>query len=801
MYLCVPYLYFLAINDLACFLNNVQLAVMDLEGEVKPPSSTEESTVRPEAEEEEQFKGEDVAHLESKKPTDSDDEEPPPPYTTYDPQEEKTDEKKDSPEGAEEGGASRGLSGGEGHPHNELRQSQNEPSDATEVENPAVENQNQNPSFQEEQPKLIPESSLGFSYQGPSSLIQSDDGVSSREHDQPQQHRSKPLGSGSGSKSDNSPRPLSSAAASINSPTSLSRLSSPERKLTLSEMTRITPEDESRLNLKPHQMPVPSPTSAATTSAAAVLSQVDPSTPVSSLGSPSKVSNQTPDLANSPSSPDVSNIPSSVSTSSAENSQGNAPAVPSTSSSSSSMSSGLKFSAFLSKGKGKQKKQDKLSKSPGSGSSGKSSKKKSKGKNVVSTSTTASTEQKNSQSSQSPLGSSWVAIPSSSASSSSPVTQTQNLKVGGSASQQPLTNSQESFVDGFSPELSDHSNEVDTSPQEAQILSAGYSLGMQVSVDTKNSWVVVKSVSSGGAVGRNGRIRVGDKIEAVNGESVADLSLTKVKQILKKASKANEFTITYTPSLVAASPHFSLPPQPNPPAASSSLSANSATNKDSPPGYDKSSATKTSMLESKKSGDRGSSSSKEGVAMGGSSKSKAEVYYSQLPSMVASLHDQELSHQVSAPGGGPSMPMHAPQGGGATGGGVVSGSHMMQPPPPPSQAGGSMGSWMDGGGVSPYHQMQGYYGGLTMEDQIGKPPPPYMFPHHQGQPGTAGRMMGGQSPYNHISVGGQGPPTHPSTGMSWQLPHPQGMNFHFKPCRSQLHRNSHVMHHGMEYSK
>jgi len=770
---------------------------MDLEAEVKPPSSTEESTVRPGVDEEEQFKGEDVAHLKSKKRSDSDDEDEdaPAPYTTYDPQEEKTEEKKDSPEGVDDGGASsRGLPGREGHPNEELRAAQNEPSVNTEVETPAVENQNQNPGSslqfqdQEEQPKLIPESSLGFSYQDPVLLTQHNNGVSlmtdeehiqqqpqQQQQQQPQQHRSKLVGSGSGSESDASSRPFNAAATSINSPTSptsLSRISSPERKLTLSEMTRITPEDESRLNLKPQQQPPvanPSPITIAASSAA-VLSQVDPSTPISSLGSPSTVSNLTPDLTNSPSSPDMSNIPSSVSTSSAENSQGAAPAVSSTSSSSSS-----KFS-FLSKGKGKHKKQDKLSKSPGSGSSGKSSKnqKKSKYKNAVSASANAPTEQKNSQSSQSSQGSTWVPVPLSSASSSSPMIQ--SLKVGGSSSQQPLTNSQESFVDGFSPELSDHSNEMDTSPQEAQILSAGYSLGMQVSLDAKNNCVVVKSVSSSGAVGRNGRIRVGDKIEAVNGESVGDLSLAKVKQILKRAAKANEFTITYTPSLMAASPHFSLSPQSNPPAtaAPAATVASSAT-KDSSPGYNKASTAKASTLESKKSGgeERGSSS-KEGTAMGGSSKSKTEVYYSQLPSVVASLHEQEASHQAPAPGG-PSIPMHAPQGGGASGGGVLSGGHMMQPPPPPpSQPGAAMGSWMDGGGVTPYHQMQGYYGARTIEDQLGKPPPPYMFPHHQGQPGTAGRMMGGQSPYNHMTVGSQGP-THTATGMSWQLPHPQGM--------------------------
>ena len=75
------------------------------------------------------------------------------------------------------------------------------------------------------------------------------------------------------------------------------------------------------------------------------------------------------------------------------------------------------------------------------------------------------------------------------------------LRVGGYASTQALGNSQESFLEGLSPELSDygdHSNELDTTPGEAKILCAGYSVGLSIDFDDKNSCIVVKSVSKVG---------------------------------------------------------------------------------------------------------------------------------------------------------------------------------------------------------------------------------------------------------------------------------------------------------------
>ena len=63
------------------------------------------------------------------------------------------------------------------------------------------------------------------------------------------------------------------------------------------------------------------------------------------------------------------------------------------------------------------------------------------------------------------------------------------------------------ILEGLSPQLSDygdHSNELETTPREAKILRAGYSVGLSIDFDDKNSCIVVKSVSKGGAVGRDG---------------------------------------------------------------------------------------------------------------------------------------------------------------------------------------------------------------------------------------------------------------------------------------------------------
>ena len=121
------------------------------------------------------------------------------------------------------------------------------------------------------------------------------------------------------------------------------------------------------------------------------------------------------------------------------------------------------------------------------------------------------------------------------------------------STQMALGSSQESSCfEGLSPELSDfgeHSNEVETEPREVRIRKSGSGYGFNLGYDDKNSCIVVKSVSSSGAVGRDGRIRAGDRVTSINGKSLAGLNLSKAKQILKRASnRSEELVIVYTPA-------------------------------------------------------------------------------------------------------------------------------------------------------------------------------------------------------------------------------------------------------------
>ena len=52
---------------------------------------------------------------------------------------------------------------------------------------------------------------------------------------------------------------------------------------------------------------------------------------------------------------------------------------------------------------------------------------------------------------------------------------------------------------------------------------------MSVGYDEKNDWFVVRSVSSSGAVSKDGRIRVGDRLLAINAKHLEALGLPKVK--------------------------------------------------------------------------------------------------------------------------------------------------------------------------------------------------------------------------------------------------------------------------------
>ena len=116
---------------------------------------------------------------------------------------------------------------------------------------------------------------------------------------------------------------------------------------------------------------------------------------------------------------------------------------------------------------------------------------------------------------------------------------------------QGTVSSQESNLEGLSPEMSDygeHSNEAESEPREIKIRKGSLNLGMSLAADDKNACIVVKNVASNGAVRHDGRIRVGDRIIKINGKSLDGVSLPKAKTILKRASAKSEvLTITYVP--------------------------------------------------------------------------------------------------------------------------------------------------------------------------------------------------------------------------------------------------------------
>ena len=143
---------------------------------------------------------------------------------------------------------------------------------------------------------------------------------------------------------------------------------------------------------------------------------------------------------------------------------------------------------------------------------------------------------------------------------------------------QGTVSSQESNLEGLSPEMSDygeHSNETESEPREIRIRKGGHNLGMSLAADDKNACIVVKNVASNGAVGRDGRIRVGDRIIKINGKSLDGVSLTKAKTVLKRASaRSEELTITYVP--VPQVQNYTMPPYSYKPSSRSVPGSNSS---------------------------------------------------------------------------------------------------------------------------------------------------------------------------------------------------------------------------------
>lgn len=455
---------------------------MDLEAEVKPISNEEDPVIRGEGEDADE--GEDMA---IKKPSDSDDddEEPPPPYSTYDPQEEKLDKKDDpqSSSGASIEGCVKAVSK-EGH-SNEMKGVT-----GSTVAKETDKNTNQT-SVLNEHPKLIPEPSTGFQ-------VQVDPNSNAEKQNRDSESNTKfILDTPSESDSDATSRPVTSSPLS---PVNFSRISSPERGRTLSEMTMITPEDEARVLHETEALKSASP-------------------PLNDSRIVSSDSNTT--LVNSQSQASQSDLAGDSNTT-IIGSTSMTTTPPSTSSS----SGGIKF-PFIQMGKSR-KKHDKSSKS----SSDKISKM---------TSSDSKSKEKSSKKGKDKTKDQGANIRSHTSSQSSQGQASLKINYSGQA----FGNSQESVVDGLSPELSD---EVDTSSRDAKISMNGNNLGLNVDFDNKNNCFIVKSVSSSGAAGKDGRIRVGDRIEAINGKALSGIPLHRVKTNLKRASKSEEICITYSPA-------------------------------------------------------------------------------------------------------------------------------------------------------------------------------------------------------------------------------------------------------------
>ena len=745
----------------------LQLPGIDLESELKQPGTNEEEdpVVREGTEEGEE--GEEEARLNPKKPsdTDDDDEEPPPPYTTYDPQELKSDESKKSGGGASsESQSQEGVAEGE------------EP--GTSGGSVGVRVSEGSAGSPNEHPKLVPGPSLGFQVQQPIPVPSITRNVDP-ESDPRTQGVRKLVTPFSESESDqssqptvpSSPPPLSPPLSPPDLPSS--QASSPEKGRDhhdLSEMTRITPEDEARLQRQQdpaHNLPAATPPLlphplllSASSDNSHTASSESNTTLVNSQGQPSQT--------------ELGVVDSNTTiTSSSNQSKSQPSSQPATSSVSTSSSGGggLKLTSFLHKGKGKGKKNEKSSKG---GSSDTKTKEKShrKGKEK------AKESAQNESSHASPKSGSKKSRGSAKDQVASAMLLDRNntpqspqghyaLRVGGYASTQALGNSQESFLEGLSPELSDygdHSNELDTTPREAKILRAGYSIGLSIDFDDKNSCIVVKSVSKGGAVGRDGRIRVGDRIEAINGKTLAGQSLTRAKAILKRASKSDEICITYLPAPGPA--QFALPLSSS--ANQQPQEKHQQKEKPSPQTIPASQTLPTPQ--------------------------KQDAYYS-IASMAAPLREQQ-----DLPPGPPAAQGGPPQGPGPGGPmqlqSMAPQQQQMQTLPPHmiQQQGGAVQQWGQMEGVSPYHntgmqhhiQPQGYYNQRpTREEQMGKLPPPYLFPHQAQVPPQAaagpGRMMvapppppPGQSPYGAMVASSQAPPPQMSWSLQQQQIAPQG---------------------------
>ena len=308
-----------------------------------------------------------------------------------------------------------------------------------------------------------------------------------------------------------------------------------------------------------------------------------------------------------------------------------------------------------------------------------------------------------------------------------------NLSVNyNSLSQQAFTSSQDSNFDiGLSPEgeSGEHSSEVDMEPREIRIKREGSSsLGLSITYDDKTNAIVVKSVSSSGAVAKDGRIRVGDRIESINGKSMIGVNSNKARHILKKASKLDELAIVYVPAIQTYIPAAGYSGKRQP---SSEMSLNDS---------------QSSLLSTESGGERQqqpSASYRQQLTL------SSQMPQGDAPSLMTS-QSGGMTHHPPPPQGVQTMHM-GPQITSAAGM-----SRLVQPTPQwPGYHPGNMGP-------PPRTVTRGYY-----DDQMGKPPPPpYGYPHQstttppQGiLPNQPGAYPSLATPWNMHSTAPQPPPS------------------------------------------
>ena len=294
-------------------------------------------------------------------------------------------------------------------------------------------------------------------------------------------------------------RPSSQAQRS---PASMSRISSPERGRTLSELTRITPEDESRISAH-----------------GGVASTTSLPLPNHDDQLESVYSSDTT-LVNSESQPSQTEVSHESGMSSSVADQGGTPRAHHHKKEEKQRRLKIRRKNDKAKSSNSEQKSKATKKEHGSLDK-KDKEKKKKGR-------LQSPHQKDSSSQH-------------------------NLMVNYSSLSQQAFSSQDSNFDvGLSPEgeSGEHSSEIDTEPREIRIRREGSSsLGMGLTYDDKTNSIVVKNVSSSGVVAKDGRIRVGDRIESINGKSMIGVNSSKARHILKKASKMDELVIVYIPAI------------------------------------------------------------------------------------------------------------------------------------------------------------------------------------------------------------------------------------------------------------